>query len=54
MFKGVSVGGDKPRASLVVSVGPDFLSTMQILLRLGRELGPHDMTHSHMTHSLIR
>jgi predicted permease len=48
MFTGVSVGGDKPRASLVVSVGPDFLSTMQIPLRLGRELEQLDMTHSHM------
>jgi macrolide transport system ATP-binding/permease protein len=47
MFTGVSVGGDKPRASLVVSVGPDFLSTMQIPLRLGRELGLHDMAPSH-------
>jgi len=48
MFTEVSVGGDKPRGSLVVSVGPDFLSTMQIPLLLGRELGQHDMTHSHM------
>jgi macrolide transport system ATP-binding/permease protein len=49
MFTGVSVEGDKPRGSLVLSVGPDFLTTMQIPLRLGRELGPHDMTHSPMT-----
>jgi predicted permease len=46
MMTGVSVGGGKGRASLVLSVGPDFLSTMQIPLRLGRELGQHDMTHS--------
>ena len=44
----VSVGGDKPRGSLVVSAGPDFLSTMQIPLLLGRELGQHEMTHSRM------
>jgi len=43
----VSVGGDQPEASLVVSVGPDFLRTMQIPLLLGRELGRQDMTHSH-------
>ena len=49
MFTEVSVGGDKPRGSLVVSVGPDFLSTMQIPLLLGRELGQHNMTHSHMS-----
>jgi macrolide transport system ATP-binding/permease protein len=48
MFTEVSVGGDKPRGSLVVSVGPDFLRTMQIPLLLGRELGQHDMTHSQM------
>jgi predicted permease len=47
MFTGVSVGGGKPRTSLVLSVGPDFLSTMQIPLRLGRELGQQDMAHSH-------
>ena len=46
MFTGISVNGDSPRASLVVSVGPDFLSTMQIPLRLGRELGRHDMMRS--------
>ncbi len=49
MFTGVSVGGKKPRTSLVISVGPDFLSTMQIPLRLGRELGAHDMTGSHVS-----
>jgi macrolide transport system ATP-binding/permease protein len=48
MFTGVSVRGEKPRGSLVVSVGPDFLRTMQIPLLLGRELGQHDMTHSQM------
>jgi macrolide transport system ATP-binding/permease protein len=48
MFTEVSVGGDKPTGSLVVSVGPDFLRTMQIPLLLGRELGQHDMTHSQM------
>jgi len=48
MFTEVSVGGNKPKGSLVVSVGPEFLSTMQIPLRLGRELGSHDMTPSHM------
>ncbi len=48
MFTEVSVGGDEPRGSLVVSVGPDFLSTMQIPLLLGRELEQLDMTHSHL------
>ncbi len=48
MFTEVSVGGDEPRGSLVVSVGPDFLSTMQIPLLLGREMEQLDMTHSHL------
>jgi len=47
MFTEVSVGGGKPEGSLVVSVGPDFLSTMQIPLLLGREMGRGDMARPH-------
>jgi hypothetical protein len=44
----VSLGADKPQTALVMSVGPDFFSTMQIPVSLGRAIEQRDMTQTHV------
>jgi macrolide transport system ATP-binding/permease protein len=41
-FTSVSAAGAKPRTSKIVSVGPDFFTTMQIPILLGRAIGERD------------
>ncbi len=47
-FTGVGAAGAEPKSSFVLSVGPDFFSTMQIPLLLGREIQLRDMTRGHL------
>ena len=47
-FTGVSAAGAEPKSSFVLPVGPEFFTTMQIPLLLGREIQPRDMTRGHL------
>jgi macrolide transport system ATP-binding/permease protein len=46
-FSPVSAAGGEAKTSFVWGVGPDFFTTMQIPVLLGREIEPRDMTRSH-------
>jgi predicted permease len=45
---GVSVGAAAPKTALIMSVGPEFFSTMQIPVRMGRAIEDRDMTRTHI------
>ena len=47
MMTMTSVRGKEPRGTLVMSVGPDFFTTMQTPILLGRALDSRDMGSSH-------
>ncbi|HYL97418.1 MAG TPA: ADOP family duplicated permease, partial [Blastocatellia bacterium] len=47
-FTGVSIAGTQPETSLIMAVGPNFFTTMQVPILLGREIEARDMTHSHL------
>lgn len=48
MFTPVSAAGGEPKTCFIWSVGPDFFTTMQIPILLGREIQPRDMTRPHL------
>jgi macrolide transport system ATP-binding/permease protein len=48
VFTPVTVAGGKPKTVFIWVVGPDFFTTMQIPILLGREIQPRDMTSSHL------